>query len=78
MAKSNSQQADTTKILTVRERVAIRKRNPGNPDVEALLAEGDALRSLLAQGSEANKAMQRLLDELEKDNDDLREVIEEL
>jgi hypothetical protein len=54
------------KILTVKERAAIRKRNPNNADIEALLMEGDELRRLLANGSKANKAMQKLLKKKDK------------
>lgn len=62
---------DTSKILTVRERMAIKRRNPNNPDVEALLAEGDALRKLLARGSRANKVMAELLSEAEAEIESL-------
>jgi len=55
-----------TAILTVRERQEIRNRNRGNKDVEALLAEGDALRTILERGSKANKTLQRHLDEERK------------
>jgi len=53
---------DKTKLLTVKERAAIRKRNPDNEDIEKLLSEGDELRTLVSKLSEANKYLDKQIE----------------
>lgn len=51
------------KLLSVRERHDIRKRNPDNKDVELLLAEGEELRKLLTDAEKENEVLGTLMDE---------------